>query len=619
MGNQEPQDAMIADVMQCSTNATDIAFESCCAPWDTLQEEAIDHWWTHHPDWEEVSLNNNSTVSSSGVDQQVCFARMRDPERAAFFRALYALQFPHPDGHDNLCGQDLQVHQINAGYGASVSQVARGLWAAHNQRRPFQMTKHWDGARWLFSTNLTDRWNYCPSMDMNCYFLPLSSCSPVVGRDDVYSKSATNTASEKQRYQWTRQYVTRPRHRLRKQLRQVLKEHLHGLSPLSLQNNCTVIHVRRGDVGYPRHPFRRYAAVQEYLDIGNVTEGSTVVLLTDDETTIHEVQKYHDKNYQWVYLDRPRNNGIQGGMDGHIPSGDEGYEILMIMAEVKLASQCHTLVHGKSGFVATIKDEMDAAGQVYQSVYLDTSVPDEEIKKWRRKHDPKGRVELMMDHILQRHDNTTRRTIDNQSNVPPNAIIKTSIGKIRQQHGSYLKRSTKGQLVPGIVTTIQSRNHHVQIDTGTNNQGNVKTAAITSTDTMQHEASLKRTTKGEVVPQEQLMQGILTTIQRRNRVQTDNKGTNNQGDRQNTATELRRELRKKASRTGRRRKQSLATYRQKIIQGIVTTIQKRKGVQTDTGTSNQGNGNTATELGVDPRKEASPTGRGRYVPWKARL
>ena len=94
-------------------------------------------------------------------------------EKASFFRKLYSLQFA-----SSLCSNDLQVHQINAGYGASINQIVRPLWAAHNQGRPFQMTKHWPGARWLYATNLTNHWNYCPTTDMNCYFLPLGACPP---------------------------------------------------------------------------------------------------------------------------------------------------------------------------------------------------------------------------------------------------------------------------------------------------------------------------------------------------------------------------------------------------------------------------------------------------------
>ena len=413
------QQIQIDDILQCtnSTSVTDTgaSHTECCVPWDA-PDHLMDDWWTHHPDWD---------VSSETNHRGVCFARMTNPDRAALFRKLYALQFPHPRGHANMCENDLQAHQINAGYGASINQIVKGLWAAYNQGRPFQLTKHWEGARWLFATNRTDHWGYCPTTDMNCYFLEISSCPPVYRRNDKYNASAVNTVREKQHYQWVRQYATRPRFQTRRKLHEFMQQRLPVVADATntnasvtvaadrqsqtrslLYNNCTSIHIRRGDVGYPRHPFRRYAAVKEYLEIGNITTGSNIVLLTDDQSTIEEVQTYHSQDYRWIYMDRPRNTGVQGGMDGHIPSGNEAQEVLTIMAEVKLASNCNKLVHGHSGFVVTIKDEMDTSGVPYESILLDTKLSWDELRKWRNQHNPSARVDHMMAQI-QAHHNTT--------------------------------------------------------------------------------------------------------------------------------------------------------------------------------------------------------------------
>lgn len=93
------------------------------------------------------------------------------------------------------------------------------------------------------------------------------------------------------------------------------------------------------------------------------------MLLTDDVSTIEEVERYHSKDYKWIYVKRQRVRGTEGGFNGHIPSGDEGLEVITIMAEVKLASQCNKLVSGHSGFVTTITDAMDAAGKKYKKFY----------------------------------------------------------------------------------------------------------------------------------------------------------------------------------------------------------------------------------------------------------
>jgi hypothetical protein len=100
---------------------------------------------------------------------------------------------------------------------------------------------------------------------------------------------------------------------------------------LHVQYPCTMMHVRRADAGVPsRQPYRRYAAVQEYLDEAHVEEGDNIVLLTDDQTTINEIYKYHP-NYNWIYLDRPRSRGVETGYNGHIPSGDAAFEVLMVI------------------------------------------------------------------------------------------------------------------------------------------------------------------------------------------------------------------------------------------------------------------------------------------------
>ena len=77
----------------------------------------------------------------------------------------------------------------------------------------------------------------------------------------------------------------------------------------------------------PKRPYRRYAAVQEYLDVGQVEGGDTIFLLTDDQTTIDEINTYHKNEYNWVYLNKTRHRGMEGGWEGHVPSGDGPFEV----------------------------------------------------------------------------------------------------------------------------------------------------------------------------------------------------------------------------------------------------------------------------------------------------
>lgn len=50
--------------------------------------------------------------------------------------------------------------------------------------------------------------------------------------------------------------------------------------------------------------FSRIAPYKEYIENGHINEGDTIVLLTDDASTVEEVEKYHAKKYNWIYLKR---------------------------------------------------------------------------------------------------------------------------------------------------------------------------------------------------------------------------------------------------------------------------------------------------------------------------
>lgn len=128
------------------------------------------------------------------------------------------------------------------------------------------------------------------------------------------------------------------------------------------------------------------------------------MLLTDDASTIEEVEKYHATKYNWIYLKRERFRGTSGGFSKHIPSGDEALEVVTIMAEVKLASQCTKLVAGHSGFVTTITDAMDAIGTKYKKYSVQTRVKESDVKMDRNK-DAKIRVEEMWKGIEALHEN----------------------------------------------------------------------------------------------------------------------------------------------------------------------------------------------------------------------
>ena len=321
----------------------------CCTPW---LARSVDDWWVHHPDWDIVSES----------DAEFCFGKIQDTKRAAFLRRVYNNQF-----HGN-CSNDIQTHQISSGYGASVGVQMNGYTKAVSEGRPFQITKHWPGAEWLYMPRDNSSWAWCPSTDLNCYILPVSSCPPDYGRNDgVRDLSLKNPER-----QWLLWHFTKFRQHVRKKLYDTLQTDFP-----ELQTPCTTMHVRRGDTGLPRIPYRRYAALSEYIEVGHVQPGDNVVLLTDDYTTIEEAQRYH-AGINWIYVNRPRNNGTAGGFDGHIPSKDQAFDLLMILAELRLASRCSKLIHGDSGFAMQIKEAMAKAGTNYTKYHLRTIVSRDE-------------------------------------------------------------------------------------------------------------------------------------------------------------------------------------------------------------------------------------------------
>lgn len=343
----------------------------CCAPWSTNTDE----WWTMHPDWLVVEENSTHT----------CFSRYTDQAQLEFINNLQKLQWQTD------CTKGVQKAQISSGYAAALMATARSFYAAYKQSKPFQITKAHDKAIWNFSPRNPEHWAYCPTKDMNCYFLPLSSCPAELGRDDGDRGIKPSGGQAKLEFAWLRQYAFRPRHRLRRKLVEYMQE-----QQTPVTTPCAAIHVRRGDIAFGRG--RRYAAVDEYLQAGNITKGETVVLLTDDVSTIEEVEKYHKNDYNWVYLNRARVRGSTGGFEGFIPSQDPALEVLAIMSEIKLASSCNKLVHGKSGFVAIIVEAMENSGHPFETIYLQT----QQDKKQQAKLDPKDRAEIYLNAIQER-------------------------------------------------------------------------------------------------------------------------------------------------------------------------------------------------------------------------
>ena len=378
-----------ASLEECASSATE-SRKVCCALWTTN----TDGWWTQHPGWEVGPENATHT----------CFTRMTaGSAQLEFVQKLHQLQWQSD------CSTAVQAPQISSGYAAALMAVARSFYAAYRSHQPFQITRAHHKANWNFSPrrhhNKTTHWASCPTEDMNCYYLNISSCPAVLGQHNAARGTKPSSTAAKDEFRWLRQYAFRPRHVVRLQLQRYF---LEQQNVAVVTRPCAAIHVRRGDIAFGRG--RRYAAVDEYLEAGHIQKGETVLLLTDDVSATEEVEQYHKDDYNWVYLDRPRFRGSSGGFEGFIPSQDPAMEILAIMAELKLASQCNKLVHGKSGFVAVIVEAMENAGHPFETFYLQT----QQNKQEQAKMDPKDRAQVYLQQIqerLERKKNPTDQSV----------------------------------------------------------------------------------------------------------------------------------------------------------------------------------------------------------------
>jgi hypothetical protein len=339
-------------------------------------------------------------------DTHYCFEPVQNPEKAAFLRHLHQ----HQEWDNPNCTNVERSVEVNSGFGASTTWLQKAFWhALRKSNKPFQIIHNY--RTWLYATANSTSWAYCDTQDSRCYYLPIQPCNRtdmgngMEHRELGAPRAANAPLVDRKQYLWMAQYLFRRRQHFRKQLYDF--RHEHRLDEILDLPSCVTMHVRRGDAGIPRPPFRRYAPVQEYLDAlgSSLKQNDTIFLLTDDQSTIEEVQKYHmDKNINWRYLKRPRVQNIQGGFDGHIPSGDPAFEMLVLDTELTVASHCDRIVYGNSGFVGGMLNKMELDGKAFTQYYVETTVSKTEAKKFGDKN---TRVKSLMQDLDTHNQNIT--------------------------------------------------------------------------------------------------------------------------------------------------------------------------------------------------------------------
>lgn len=244
------------------------------------------------------------------------------------------------------------------------------------------------------SENDTGAVGYCPDMDHSCVYLPVSPCPRVDmenNHKDLKPPKDKNSIQFMQ-YVWLQEYMIRLSQPIRYKVYQMRKPYQN-----QLKNNCIALHVRRADAGIPRRPFRRSAAIIEYLQLLPLSfrqdSNRTILLLTDDHTTIQEMNRYYscsDAPFQnFVHIEKKRREGVKGQFDYHIPEGSNGFqELLYILLELDLIQNCDTFVHGNSGYAMMLWDKMRLQGRTEEDRYhLMTMVTKKQARQYGSKEE----------------------------------------------------------------------------------------------------------------------------------------------------------------------------------------------------------------------------------------
>ena len=371
---------------------------SCCGIWNV----DADSWWIHHPQWEVVSENKDI----------FCFSPMQDTEKRLFLEQLHwtqwqvnvssteaqtiqTLQAPIPKGYNYTvnCSDMRASVNINSGYGATIAFLLQSFWEAHTQQKPFQTIQQWP---WLYANDdANSTWINCTVHDQSCFYLPISPCSRENTNQERYqARPNTTNSTQMKQWLWVEEYLTRPNQKTRQEM-QRLRQPLED----QLQSGTLCMHVRRGDAGTPQPPFRRYASVQEYLDLVNPEPNTTIFLMSDDASTVDEVQKYHSSKFNWVYTDKIRVRGVERGFNNHIPEGSSGPdELAYITLEQGLAATyCDAFVFGNSGYAQTLLEKMKLKGNEVRQYVLETRISSNEVTEFSGK--PKEREAHLMKQV----------------------------------------------------------------------------------------------------------------------------------------------------------------------------------------------------------------------------
>ncbi|KAL7573644.1 hypothetical protein ACA910_008773 [Epithemia clementina (nom. ined.)] len=384
-----------------------------CLPWST----SSDLWWTYHPDW----------IYTNETETGYCFQPIADESKLKFFLMLHQKQFTDETSRYSKqrlnCSHVFVSQMINSGWGADLGWLYKTLQKAHSLGRPMQVhDRPWhyaapDEAGKPFKGVPSKP--ACDKLTMFCYFLDISNCPAQDGRGKDYWDNFVEPTSRKdgplpyrgiRSEKWVNEFLFRPQTWLRKRVVDMVHQAItstsltgFNTSPVPvidgrqaktsstrggtvhlengpLRSPCTVLHVRRSDVVAHNEWSRRYHSISEYL---NQTDANlfmrkkygtnttfplykNMLLLTDDDNAIKEAMTEHP-HFHWMYLNRPRWKGAEGGWENQLASNDPLMEVVIILATFRMAATCDSLVHsnGKFGKLLAMKIKENKNGMVW--------------------------------------------------------------------------------------------------------------------------------------------------------------------------------------------------------------------------------------------------------------
>jgi hypothetical protein len=111
------------------------------------------------------------------------------------------------------------------------------------------------------------------------------------------------------------------------------------------------MHVRHGDTMLMgvNSDEQAYRSLDVYVgQLGEVNSEEDVLLVTDDANVINDTSRF--PAVHWLWIDRPRYRGDEGGYQSHFPSGDPAFETIVILAIRQLARRCRRWIGTPSSF-----------------------------------------------------------------------------------------------------------------------------------------------------------------------------------------------------------------------------------------------------------------------------